>query len=370
MGKPLYLVVSDPADGPLGRSATPLGTDPSNTASATRPGRSRNHLSAPLVWVVGRGGLLGRHVEAASTGAELWVPRESVQWDERSAAVGSLMPRDGRVLRVRATSGERPWRVLWCAGSGVVATPPAALADETAIVDGFSGSSAADLETTGARAQRNALLRLLRRRRLCGQPRAAPVRRDLGCSGRRSVRASEAGPGGALHGGRRALLRRPADRPPVQPLWSGPESRQAAGADRPCRSCRATAPADLHLCAARHDPRLPVCLGRRPHGRGGARASRAGAPGRGAPGTITKIFASEIETSVASVLGTWRRILRRPLGSRWRAMPPDSLQPRTLSFRSRIWPELRRQPTPLHLGIDAVRRDQLARLSRAGLGRM
>jgi polyisoprenyl-phosphate glycosyltransferase len=35
MGKPLYLVVSDPVDGPLGRSAAPLGTDSANSASAT-----------------------------------------------------------------------------------------------------------------------------------------------------------------------------------------------------------------------------------------------------------------------------------------------------------------------------------------------
>ena len=37
MGKPLYLVVSDPADGPLGRSGATLGIDQSNTASASDP---------------------------------------------------------------------------------------------------------------------------------------------------------------------------------------------------------------------------------------------------------------------------------------------------------------------------------------------
>ena len=153
---------------------------------------------------VGRraGGLLGRHVEAASTGAELWVPREAVEWDERRLRL-IVLPRGGPFLAY-ARRRDRPWRVLWCAGSGVVATPPAALADETAIVDGFSGKSAAGWRRRVLARSGAALPRLLRRRRVCGQPRSAPVRRDLGCSGRRSVWASEARPGGALHRGRRA----------------------------------------------------------------------------------------------------------------------------------------------------------------------
>ena len=89
----------------------------------------------------------------------------------------------------------------------------------------------------------------------------------------------------------------------------------------------------------------------------------------GAPrAAITKIFASEVETTVASVLGTWRRTLRRPLRVALAADPVGRLQPRILSFRSRVWPDLRGLPTPFHLGVDAVRRDQLARLLAGGLG--
>jgi hypothetical protein len=41
--------------------------------------------------------------------------------------------------------------------------------------------------------------------------------------------------------------------------------------------------------------------------------------------------------------------------------PIARLQPRTLSFRSRVWPDQRGLPTLLPLGIDILRRDQLAR---------
>jgi UDP-glucose 4-epimerase len=87
---------------------------------------------------------------------------------------------------------------------------------------------------------------------------------------------------------------------------------------------------------------------------------RGGAP----PGTTTKIFASEVETTVASVLRAWRQVLRRPLRISFSGSPVGRLQPRVLSFRSRVWPELRGQPTLLQLGVDTVRRDQLARLMR------
>ena len=83
---------------------------------------------------------------------------------------------------------------------------------------------------------------------------------------------------------------------------------------------------------------------------------------------MVKIFASEVDTTVASVLGAWRQALRRPLQVALASSPAGRLQPRVLSFRSRVWPELRGCPTLLPLGIDAVRRDQLARLLAAGLG--
>ena len=82
----------------------------------------------------------------------------------------------------------------------------------------------------------------------------------------------------------------------------------------------------------------------------------------------TKIFASEVDTTVASVLAAWRQALRRPLRVALGSSAASSLQPRVLSFRSRVWPDLRGQPTLLPLGVAALQRDQLARMQAAGLG--
>jgi UDP-glucose 4-epimerase len=90
---------------------------------------------------------------------------------------------------------------------------------------------------------------------------------------------------------------------------------------------------------------------------------------RGEQVTVTtKIFASEVETTVASVLGAWRQALRRPLRVALGSSTVGTLQPRVLSFRSRVWPDLRGQPTLLTLGVAALQRDQLARMQAAGLG--
>jgi hypothetical protein len=70
---------------------------------------------------------------------------------------------------------------------------------------------------------------------------------------------------------------------------------------------------------------------------------------------------------VASVLGTWRQVLRHPLLVALASTPDSHLQPRRLSFRSRVWPDVRGQPTPLVLGVDAVRRDQLDQLLAGGV---
>lgn len=82
---------------------------------------------------------------------------------------------------------------------------------------------------------------------------------------------------------------------------------------------------------------------------------------------VTKIFASEVDSTVASVLGIWRRVLRRPLRVVLASSPAGALQPRVLSFRSSVWPETVGQPTLLPAGIGLVYRDQFARLMSKGM---
>ena len=87
--------------------------------------------------------------------------------------------------------------------------------------------------------------------------------------------------------------------------------------------------------------------------------------GRGARRVVVKIFASEVDSTVAAVLASWRRSLHRPLGVVIGGQPAGRLQPRTLSFRSEVWPELRGTPKPLLEGIGVLLADQLRQL-RAG----
>jgi UDP-glucose 4-epimerase len=84
----------------------------------------------PVVWVVGASGLLGSAVTEAvrRTGAELIVSR--IPWSEPDAAVEALLETAGRL----PAAG---WRVLWCAGSGVVASSAAHFDAELAVLGGF-----------------------------------------------------------------------------------------------------------------------------------------------------------------------------------------------------------------------------------------
>jgi UDP-glucose 4-epimerase len=81
----------------------------------------------PLAWVVGAGGLVGRHLaaELGRAGYEVWTA--PVPWDDEEAAVDALR---AQVHRFATTRRGRDWLLAWCAGAGVVATSEDALAAE------------------------------------------------------------------------------------------------------------------------------------------------------------------------------------------------------------------------------------------------
>jgi UDP-glucose 4-epimerase len=75
--------------------------------------------SGPATLVVGAGGFLGGAVcrAAAERGSDVHAAR--VPWADEDAAV------EGLVAAVRAVrTPDAPWRIVWCAGTGVVATGP------------------------------------------------------------------------------------------------------------------------------------------------------------------------------------------------------------------------------------------------------
>jgi len=101
--------------------------------------------AAPLAWVVGSGGLLGRSVAdaARAAGVEVWHPPGPVPWADPAASVEAL--RTAVVFFMEVARG-RPWWVLWCAGTGSPSTPSDALAIERevfgSVLDELAAASA------------------------------------------------------------------------------------------------------------------------------------------------------------------------------------------------------------------------------------
>jgi UDP-glucose 4-epimerase len=257
----------------------------------------------------------------------------------------------------------RPWRLLWCAGAGVVATSDRALAQETWLLTHFLAVVADRLSSSQALTNAGTVffassaggvyaassvpppfdefspvgaLAPYGREKLTQERLFAQIAGSCGVDLLIGRFSNVYGPGQNLskpqgliaHVGRAALRHEPVSI--YVPLDTIRDYLFAADAGR----------------------MVVEAIKRREQSR------RDGAPA----GTTTKIFASEVETTVASVLRAWRQVLRRPLRISLSANPVGRLQPRILSFRSCVWPELRGQPTLLQLGVDTVRRDQLARL--------
>lgn len=86
----------------------------------------------PLTWVVGAGGLVGRHVvrQLERDGHEVMVT--AVPWLDEASSTAALV--DG-VEEFAAARCGRPWALAWCAGAGVVATGEEALAAEVRVFE-------------------------------------------------------------------------------------------------------------------------------------------------------------------------------------------------------------------------------------------
>ncbi len=96
----------------------------------------------PLTWVVGSGGLVGRHVVAELTAAGHEVLTTAVPWADEEASVRTLVDEVGRFATARAG---RPWALAWCAGAGVVATGEEALAAEVRVFERVTGALTASV---------------------------------------------------------------------------------------------------------------------------------------------------------------------------------------------------------------------------------
>jgi UDP-glucose 4-epimerase len=326
-------------------------------------------VTAALVWVVGRGGLLGRHVDAAlvDAGADVW-PGRDIRWGDPAASVADLEVGLHGFLDAAA---DRPWRLLWCAGAGVVATSAASLARETTVVERLLSTLTRRLQDDRPLADRGTLFFSSSAGALYAASTAQPPFDEF------SPVAALA-PYGREKLAQEALFRDAVANADVDVVVGRFSNLYGLGQDL-------TKPQGLvsHVgrAALRHQPisiyvpldtirdylfatdagrMVAAALDRR------ADERRDGA----APAVTTKIFASEQETTVAAVLAAWRQALHRPLRVALASDPVAALQPRMLSFRSRVWPDLLGRPTRLTLGVDALRREQLARLMQSASDRV
>ena len=112
-----------------------------------------------LCWVLGAGGLLGSHVEVAlarDDQVELWRPDAPIRWEQFDIAAAGLSRSAAAFLDVAAHGGRR-WRLMWCAGAGVVQTTPVNLAQETTLLACFLGRLCVTLSARPDLARRGSL---------------------------------------------------------------------------------------------------------------------------------------------------------------------------------------------------------------------
>lgn len=318
-----------------------------------------------LAWVVGRGGLLGSSVERA-LGPAAWRPERPLAWSEPDRLAASITDAARAFAERLAAAPAEGWIACWCAGAGVVGTPPAVLEGETASFRLF-------LERLGLALDADA------------RTRARPGRVFLassaggvygGSPGRPLTEASAPRPiseyGRAKLAQEEALAAWASVRPRVSTLVGrlanlyGPGQRL----DKPqglishmSRCLIFGVPVHVYVpLDTIRDYLYAEDAGRRVVG-GLARLGRE-APGGGRQ--VTKVYASERETTVGGLIGVFRRIAKRQLRVVSGLNPVRAQQPARLQFRSTVWrDQAEGVRTELLDGVSRVHRHQLA-LFQAG----
>jgi UDP-glucose 4-epimerase len=320
-------------------------------------------MTAPLVWVVGAGGLLGSAVWRA-LGPDAWRPERPFRW--QSPAELSLHFQDAvrafgqRVVREPG----RPWVVAWCAGAGVVATSEAALEAETRVLQSFLDLLAADSSLKTARG--HVLLASSAGGVYAGSVvcpiTEATAPKPISAYGRTKLLQEE-------------ILLSWARKQPVSIATLvarfsnlyGPEQRL----DKPQGLISHISRCAIHgvpvhvyvpLDTIRDylfsdDAGRQLVAGLRRLVRESAAESVH----------VLKVYGSEREISIAGVLGIFRQVARRRLRVVSGLSPIGSLQPRRLQFRSRIWAEDSNTQVELVEGVSRVYARQLACFGRGHL---
>ena len=300
-------------------------------------------------WVLGAGGLLGSSVARALPrllpGVVPWTAARKFSWQDPAALDAELGAATEAYLG--ALGSDQPWRVLWCAGAGVVGTPAEALARETRALEMLLARLGA------AGADRRGLFFL------------ASSAGGLHAGNRELPLTEESTPSPISDYGRAKLRQEEllsawaAARPQVSTLTGrisnlyGPDQNLAKPQGLIAQLSRCLlhhvpahvfAPLDTlrdHLYAPDAAEQILRCM---------ARLAELPSPLR-----ITKILASGQTASIATILAIFSRIAKRQPRIVCAGSPVGSLQPSRLVLKSTVWTDLPLSGgTPLGTGIQSV----------------
>ena len=307
----------------------------------------------PRTWIIGRGGLLGGAVSQALAehpGTE-WAPDGAVPWsDERMATrtLSEMLRRFSDAVRMADAS----WQILWCAGAGVVATAPDALVQETRVLATFLEQLQAAM-ASGRLDTRGALFLASSAGGVYAGSSSPPPFHEESPTGVLSAYGAEKLAQETLVGVFAAQTGVPVLIGRISNIYGpGQDVSKPQGlitqiglgalARRPVQIYVSLDTIRDYIFAADAAPIVLRAMQR-------LRQEYASAPS-----AVVKVIASGVDTTIASVLGAWRQVLKRPPGLALAASPIRGLQPARLSFRSLRWPDLGVAITPLPVGIHAV----------------
>jgi len=320
----------------------------------------------PLTWVIGRGGLLGRSLEAAlgtagvgamdhtGSGMPTWHPSEPIQWSAPGAGAVELRRRAGEFLGV---VGDRPWSVAWCAGAGVTASSANVLQLELAALrETLDALAAAPRGREGAFFFASSAGGVYAGVGAPPYDESSPVR-PIAAYGRAKLDGEALVTAWSHRTGTPALIGRIANI-----YGPGQNLAKAQGLiSQICRSHLTGQPLSIYvsLDTLRDYLFAPDCAGLITAGLARLRREQSEA----GPNVVTKILASQRAITIGAVLGEMRRIFKSQPRIVLGASAGSAMQARDLSLRSRVWPELDRSClTPFPVGVATTAADLLRRL--------
>lgn len=304
--------------------------------------------------VVGAGGMLGRAVVRALTRRGRPCQTIAVTWNDQEAAVHTLRSSAARV------AAERGWCLIWCAGAGVTATPPEYLANELTsfrrTLDGlaqtgvpgtlFVASSAGGVYAGSAQAPYT----------------ERHVVRPLSPYGDAKLTAEEAAFDFGLATGSNVLVGR------ISNLYGPGQNLQKAQGliSQLCLSylTRRQTAIYVSLDTIRDYIFVDDCARLILDG-----LDLVATRSSGTPILQTKILASQHGTTIASLIGEFRRLFKRRPQIILGTSASAGFQVRDLRMRSIVFPELdRHEFTPLPVGIAATAAGLRAALQQSNMG--